>query len=605
MIALVIPSIRFAVLYAFLGIAMLVVTGWGILTEHDYRLSQMRVNRPLLPIWGRFPAISIIETATGSATLDANGVYQVKAEHTLGTLTFFLQLVETDEDRLLMYRKKYDLLRLEDICFHTGFVTLQVTDKIQFENNNTSKLSNPIQLKGCASDLPLLTDAPYNKQWECQHKYHLILNNPHTSGLPVQIVPSLLSEGDEWGLELYVQVNLKSENSVISMPKVAKLSLETPGSCGRVEHHIPSAQVTYGTLDQSKITWQNVNLSPVNPFIASGNFFVRFSNSREIKPDVSIEGELYVEFEGTISGLTSIARFSPFGRDMMTEDASVDHRSKVNIAFQFNLAALCLRRFYPVTESIEQLAMIPGNEMITRLVNAMSEKDIYVQRVIENPPQMNRANAYIMNRFWGVAGRRYQKATPIDFRVVAIGQERYEDADTPQDGKTKFEITVQGMVIREDMQTDVKRLRDDIVYAIQHTPKLEVNLVEHRLYVNEWCPLIGTIENVGNEVAKDIVISATGVKVDRTDIIDVLLPGDIKQFELPVYAENTGSVPVTISATCRDRFGQLPPHKRRQQIQVEEKQKPAVPTIGNQTNFYGPSAGSIHSGSGDIGNSNQ
>ena len=596
--ALMTPTLGAAVVHILGGLAVIAVSLWGVLTEQEFRSFKLRTACFALPFWGRFPSATLRETAVGKVTLESSGVYQVTAKKPSGVFSFDLSLTEADEFRLSQYRQKHELENSENIAFHVGFAVLQGADRLQPESLSrlTSEI-NPIKLVGRAASLPFLDSLSHGRQWQYQQAYNFTLDNQYTAGLPLQIIPSLISEGNEWGIELNIQLNPYLGASSLSNPVITQLELEALDFNGTVENFIPSAESWTTRLNQPKISWRNI------PFhsTSSKSFYLRFADSRNLRPDFKVRGKLSAKFEGTVSETTNIVLFSPLGEKLMVRDANVHQTSEVEIQFHFDLTALCLREFHPKTQPIEQLTAIPSNEMITRLVNAMSNKGLYVQRVIENPAQMNRANAQIMNRLWIIAGRRYQKATPIDFRVVAVGQEYYENSDKPYDGKTQFEITTQGTVIRQDMRVEVERLCDDIVGVIQCTPDLEVTLKESELFVNEWGNLIGTVKNSGKAPAKEISVSLEGIKIDRADNIRDLPPGCDSPFRLSVYAEKTGDVPVLTVATYKDEFGPLPPQKKRHLLHVKEKPKPS--SFGQQTNFYGPSSGPIHTGGGNIGNS--
>ncbi len=594
--ALMTPTLGAAIVHVLGGLAVIAISIWGILTEQDFRSFKMRTACFDLPFWGRFPSATLRETAVGKVTLESSGVYQVTAEKSSGVFSFGLSLTEADEMRLSQYRQKHRLENSENIAFHAGFAVLQGTDRLQPASLSrlTSEI-NPIKLIGRAASLPFLDSLSHGRQWQYQQAYNFTLDNQYTAGLPLQIIPSLISEGDEWGIELDIQITPYLDTSLLSNPVIRQLELEALGFNGTVENFIPSAETWTTGQNRPKISWQNI------PFhlTSSKSFYLRFANSRNIRPDFKVRGKLIAKFEGALSAIINVVLFSPLGENLKMRDTDVHQTSEVEIQFHFDLATLCLREFHPKTQPIEQLTAIPGNEMITRLVNAMSDKGLYVQRVIENPAQMNRANAQIMNRLWVIAGRRYQKATPIDFRVVAVGQEYYENSDKPYDGKTQFEITTQGTVIRQDMRVQVDKLCSDIVDVIQCTPDLEVTLAESELFVNEWCNLIGMVKNSGKAPAAEISISLEGIKIDRASNIRNLQPGCDSPFRLSVYAEKTGDVPVLTVATYKDEFGPLPPQKKRHLLHVKEKPKPS--SFGQQTNFYGPSSGPIHTGGGNIG----
>ena len=594
-------SILSAMLFVTLGVATVSTSIWAIHTERQYRHYEMCQQRPPLPVLGRFLSVTVNESVKGIASLAHDGSYAVQEEQAKGDLKFSLQLTSHDQERLNKYRQKYKLPTQADMLFHAGFVVFNKAEKLYPENWN-SKQINPIPLTGSVNAQPFFneTSPSYNRQWEHHHKYKIALVTQTTADLPVQIVPTLISEGEEWAFELYVQVNPKIDTSSLSSPLVEELVLKAPGSLGHIESHTPSARIQPDQgQDECTITWKNINLKQGKQLIPNGTFYVRFANSMDVElNDIEVHGQLRLRFEGAISGREDIILFSPLGNKRDQEEVIVVQHTIVALSFRFHLGGLHIRRFYSITESIEQLTAIPGSEMITRLVNAMSDRGIYIQRVIENPPHMNRANAQIMNRLWVIAGRRYKKATPIDFRVVVIGQEQYESTDKPYDGNTQFEITTQGTVIKESMCADIEELRDDIVEVIQRTPSLEIKLIENQLYVDEWGYLVGTIHNTGEVVARDVNIRVIGITVRRTDTIKRLVPGELRQFELSIYADKKGHVPITVTAICKDQFGQLPPHKKRHLIFVEEK--PSSPIIGHQTIFHGRSTGPIHTGKGNI-----
>jgi hypothetical protein len=583
---------------------------------------------PLLPVLGKFPKITVNEFVKGKITLSADGQYTADRVKAKGILRLYLQLTEQDRERFDRYRQKYSWSHSNNTHFHAGFAVLTGTNKIYFGDGRTRSI-NPLIFYDYVHNRPFFSSQNnsnmYDRQWESSQEYDLFLDRSAVS-LPVQVVPTLLSEGEEWALELFVQVTPKQDMSNISLPRIEEMVLLIPENLDSVESHMPPADISDNRRQRRKIvTWKSVELKQdgqisddhssitkatsrkktadgkqVKETTFQTTFYLRFAGSNKILPKGEVIGRLRLRFEGAISGLKEISLYSPLGYGRVEEEVAVVKQTIVDINFQFHLESLCLRRFYPVTEAIEQLTTIPEGEVIARLVNALSHKDMYVQRVIENPPQMNQAHAHIMNRLWVIAGRRYNKATPIDFRIVAVGQEQYKNSDRPFDGNTRFEINVQGTVVEDEMKADIDALRNEIVNIIQCVPELEVKLDKSDLHVKEWGSLTGIIINTGQSIVENITISVLGIKVEKTERIENLLPEEEREFEISVYAEEKGEVPITISADCRDRYGQLPSRKFRFQIFVSEQ--PGAPTIGHQTNLYGPATGNIHAGSGDIKN---
>jgi hypothetical protein len=595
--SVIVTAVWVAVLSALLGIVAVAVSIWAIYVEKQYRHYQMCREAPPLPVWGRFPSIIIDEHVIGSIRLTSDSEYLTGGEHADGVMKFSLQLTAHDRERAKKYWQKYTLSTRENIPFHAGFAVLQGTRRIRPENWGSQQV-NPVRFMGqvLAQSYLLGTTSTHARQWTHHYKYNVLSDTQCTAGLPVQIIPTLLSEGDEWALELDVQVNPKIDSASLSFPRVEELVLEAPDFLG-VESQAPSAEVS--EQGPCKITWQRAGLAKQGKqAVANKTFYVRFTNSKMIKPDKEVFGHVRLSFEGAISGLENVRLFSPLGRQRSQDEITFVRHTIVEIDFRFHLSGLNVRKLYAKSESIEQLTVIPGNEMISRLVEALNDKEIYVQRVIENPPQMNWANAHIMNRLWVIAGRRYKKATPIDFRIVAIGQEHYDDIDKPYDGTTQFEITTQGTIIKESMRADIECLYQNIVDAIQSAPALKIdNIVQGDLFVDVWGTLSGTITNTGEVVAREVNISATGLKVEQSKTIRQLLPGEQERFRLDVYADKKGDVPITITAVCKDQFGQLPPYKKRCHIQVKEA--PTTPTMST-TNIHGSVTGPLHTGTGHI-----
>lgn len=589
-----------ALAYIALGAALIIVAFWAIQEEKARCHAEMCKAAPPFPVFGRFPSITIRENISGTVSVDSNGRYLAQNVQTDCTINFSLQLVTDDQERLKRFHEKYTLPASED-AFHSGFVILRGTEKVQ---TSTDQPLNPLSLVGHINEQPFLVSETNRRapRWEHQTKYHFSTDTNDTTVLPIQIIPTLLSEGREWALGLNVQVNSKIERFFMSSPIIEALVLKAPNSLQQAESLAPSASFNLDQQEeQLEITWHKVRLNNQGGAF-NKQFYVRFAKSKDVKPDgLVVHGFLRLLFDGAASELEVAHLFSPLGNKFSTNETAFSQKTTVTIHFCFHLEALSVRQLYhPVTQPIEQLTAIPESEAIIRLVHALNDKDMYVQRVIENLPQMSRANAEVMNRFWVIAGRRYKKATPIDFRIVAIGQEQYEEkAEKPHDGNTRFEVTTQGTVIREGMQEDVDQLHTDIVEVIETAPSLEIVEIrpEKDLFVDRWGDLCGVIYNKGAVVAEKIEIFVKDIRARGKASIDELKPGDEVPFSLSVCPDFNGdAVPIMITAVCRDKFGQLPSHKKRHLISVFEQPKPS----SNHTHFHDQVIGSVHTGSGHI-----
>ena len=111
----------------------------------------------------------------------------------------------------------------------------------------------------------------------------------------------------------------------------------------------------------------------------------------------------------------------------------------------------------------DNFAVIPDEETVIALTNAMSEEGYYVKHVIENPPRSGR-RANEIQRYWDIAGRRYEGVYPIDFNIILTGEEFHSGGVRPDSGSTKVRIVVKGAYTDDEMDTRIndehKRLRD-------------------------------------------------------------------------------------------------------------------------------------------------
>ena len=98
--------------------------------------------------------------------------------------------------------------------------------------------------------------------------------------------------------------------------------------------------------------------------------------------------------------------------------------------------------------------MIPNDDMVIELTNALSE-NYYVKRVIEHPPRSG-GRADHVQRYWDIAGRRYDGVYPIEFHMVLTGEEIHRGGIRPVAGTTKITIVVQGAYTNDEMKARIK-----------------------------------------------------------------------------------------------------------------------------------------------------
>lgn len=102
-----------------------------------------------------------------------------------------------------------------------------------------------------------------------------------------------------------------------------------------------------------------------------------------------------------------------------------------------------------------EFSVIPDDDTVIELTNALSERGYYVKRVIENPPRSG-ARADLVHRYWDIAGRLYEGVYPIDFHMVLTGEELHRGGVRPEQGTTKVRITVKGAYANSGMYARVE-----------------------------------------------------------------------------------------------------------------------------------------------------
>lgn len=425
------------------------------------------INRSApLPVVGQHHEAKVTEKIKGSVSLTSSGQYSVAVQPPGAEFEFSLQFVARDKERIAKYRQKY---RSTPSHFEAGFVFLEGAENVTFENPGGG---NILRLAGRIADHPFFRDE-LRHRWSQIIRYSFALKGGGASGLPIQIFPTLVSEGDSaWGIALVVQTPPRFNNKSIERPEVKELLLRVPPQWGDTDSRNPFAD-----FSNHVVTWKDVKLQQIQLDEQQGKqttqaqgyqqtFYVRFSESVNQPPQETISGRLVVQFEGALSGLRNIRLFNALGYETKISTA-LKKQTIVTIFFRFNLSSLCLRRLVSYPSHFEEPRLIPDDELITELVKVMSNNNVYIKRVLENSPQLSRADAQMLNHYWVIIGRRYEGVFPIDFRVVVSGQACYGDSDTAISGKTYFDVTTQAVITNESMNNRVEALRRDLEATIE------------------------------------------------------------------------------------------------------------------------------------------
>ena len=205
-------------------------------------------------------------------------------------------------------------------------------------------------------------------------------------------------------------------------------------------------------------------------------FVVRFEE--QIGRSHTICGRLDVVLKGALSGFERVSLYGPLG-SRRTYSPAVDVKTHVVLDFELSLESIRYQdvRFVPDrkiaednerTEPAEFPAVIPGDETVIKLTNALSDHGYYVKLVIENPPRSG-AHANVVQRYWDIAGRRYDGVYPIDFRIILTGEEVHRGGIRAESGTTKTTITVQGSYANDHMRDSIEREWESLHRLIEET----------------------------------------------------------------------------------------------------------------------------------------
>ncbi len=250
--------------------------------------------------------------------------------------------------------------------------------------------------------------------------------------------------------------------------------------------------VEHGTLVSGDsvhaIKWSNLLITETECRKRQRIFSISFEDT--VEESDFILGKLEVIFKGALSGIEGIDLFNPLGN--RREVKTVDISTKLIIDFELSLANLRYQDFRVVPDlnvkedkdKLEPLTFpgwIPDYNTVITLTNEISENDYYIKRIIENPPRTGE-QANRVNRYWDIAGRKYDGVYPIDFHLVLSGETvKREEFRTPL-GITKVSLTVRGTYANEEMKNKIEqsweRLRHVICTTLEQLPGAKSSQVD-------------------------------------------------------------------------------------------------------------------------------
>ncbi|MFC6087838.1 hypothetical protein [Saccharothrix lopnurensis] len=466
--------------HASTGVVVLLIGLAGLATCYlvdRRRVAEAQRHKPRLPLLPKIDSASVRETVRGKLVLDAGGHYRMSIEPPLGELGISTTFARTDLDRLTLYRTRYRLPADSAVDYCAGFAVLKGKAGMTLTN---SSLSVPvIPLSGRTDEHQFFSpgaDGRSPAKWELKSTYSVSPDRVPEE-LPLWLTPSVMPRSDQRTLELTVQWEQTGPADNLKIDKVEPVVLHVPVEWGKVERtthspvvgRVPDPRGGEGVVQ--RIEWNRVALTEQDREAGQVKLIVRFED--KIQMNETIHGSVRASFRGTLSGLTGLRVLSPLGEARSGDTGRSSARTDVQAEFELSLAGIRYQdvRVVPDNnesdrpEAVEFAGVIPDHETVSRLTGELSEEGYYIKRVIEHPPHAS-GKANVMNRYWDIAGRRYDGVYPLDFSLSLTGEELHTGDIRAQSGSSRIRLSVQAVFANEQMKRAVEaewdRLDDTI-----------------------------------------------------------------------------------------------------------------------------------------------
>jgi hypothetical protein len=443
------------------GLALVVagtlLTGGAYLTVRR-RAARRRADLPLL-LHPKVNDLRLTERLGVDITLVPEGRYKTSPRPVEGEISMNLVFGRPDRDRLDRYAGKHASGR--DTRFCAGCLVLLGRVDIEPQPD----LPGPVRrLEGATGAYPVFQaeDPPASSPWHKVLSYRLA-RQPTIKQGPVWVTPSLVPESDRRALELDIQwVDLGPRDKRLTLDVIDLIQLRYPVTWGKVEIasrraiQVATAEDYGGPEPQRSAEWRQLVPTEDERKARQLKLMIRFED--QIEPEDQISGRLETAMKGALSGLDGVRLFSSLGK-RRDDWRGATIRTRVEADFQLSLASIRYQDVLIVPQreakeddsDTDKFCVIPDDEMVIELTNALSEESYYVKRVIEHPPRSG-GRADHVQRYWDIAGRRYEGVYPIEFHMVVTGEEIHRGDIRPVAGTAKVRIVVQGAYTDDEMK---------------------------------------------------------------------------------------------------------------------------------------------------------
>lgn len=448
---------------AALIVAGAAVAGWAYqdLRRHA---AKAQASLPLL-VHPKADTVRLAEKLRARITLGADGTYSTDPGPVDGQLTAVLVLGRADRDRLTHYLRKHPSGSGRDVSFTAGRLVLRSHADVP----GVPDLPGPVvALDGSTGSLPVFrAEEPHaSSSWTLQRTYQ-VPADPDRRATVIWITPSFVPGSDRQAIELDIGwVKAGRDDKPLSLDVVDLLILRFPAAWGKVQQVSERAIQGGGPADAAGsargwVQWRQVTPTEDQRAARQLTLMIRFERAIDTtRPDENmISGRVEATLNGTLSGIEGVGWYGALGRRRSLVGTSI--KTRVEADFTLSLASIRYQDIQIAPDrtaqdgddsgQVEEFVVIPNADTVIELTNALSEQGYYLKRVIENPPRSGgRANH--VQRFWDIAGRRYDRVYPMDFHLVLTGEEIHRGDIRPERGTTKVQIVVQGACTDDSMR---------------------------------------------------------------------------------------------------------------------------------------------------------
>jgi hypothetical protein len=442
-----------------LAVAGGLLAAWAYLTARR-QTARRRAGLPLA-LQPKISKVRLTERLGVDIALAPQGRYTTNLRPVEGDIAVDLVFGRPDRDRLDRYVRKHATSRNTRFC--AGCLVLHGPVDIASQPD----LTGPIrQLEGTTGAYPVFRaeDPHASSPFSLALTYRLTREPVIREG-PVWVTPAIVPESDQRALDLDIQwVDLGPRDNRLSLDVIELIQLQYPERWGKVEKasyraiQSGAAEDRGGSEALRRVEWRQLLPNEEQRQDRQLKLTIRFEG--KILAEDQVSGRLEATLKGALSGLDKVRLYSSLGQ-RRDDWRGAAIRTRIKADFKLSLRSIRYQDvlIVPEREAIEdenadQFDVIPNDDMVIGLTNALSE-NYYVKRVIEHPPRSG-SRADHVQRYWDIAGRRYDGVYPIEFHMVLTGEEIHRGGIRPVAGTTKITIVVQGAHSNDEMKDRIK-----------------------------------------------------------------------------------------------------------------------------------------------------